>query len=85
MRFTPDDPSVRGEKRADSEKSLSLTREAREAREASSSLFNHHHHQCHSISHGCCSNFFAGTTLAFSLSFFVLLRISSASSPSPEP
>ena len=82
MRFTPDDPSVRGEKRADSEKSLSLTREAREA---SSSLFNHHHHQCHSISHGCCSNFFAGTTLAFSLSFFVLLRISSASSPtSPE-
>jgi len=31
MRFTPDDPSVRGEKRADSEKSLSLTREAREA------------------------------------------------------
>jgi len=41
--------------------------------------------QCHSISHGCCSNFFAGTTLTFCESRFVLFRMSNASSPKIGP
>ena len=41
--------------------------------------------QCHSISHGRCSNFFAGTTLTFCTSRFVLFRMSNASSPTLGP
>ena len=45
----------------------------------------HTYRQCHSISHGRCSNFFAGTTLTFCTSRFVLFRMSNASSPTLGP
>ena len=42
-------------------------------------------HQCHSISHGFCSNFFAFMTLRFFASLRIAFLMSSASSPSALP